>query len=92
MFQGVQHAGVGVGDMDIALEFWQNKIGFKRVLFDYTGRVPGLSQITHTENTQARMVMLQHENTTRLGPGFVKLVQRLDGDGPPPLPDRKSVV
>jgi len=86
MFQGVQHAGVGVGDMDIALEFWQNKIGFKRVLFDYTGPVPGLSQITHTENTQARMVMLQHENTTRLGPGFVKLVQRLDGAGPPPLP------
>lgn len=86
MFEGVHHAGIGVGDMDTALDFWGRKIGFTNVLFDYTGPVPGLSEITKTDKTKARIVMLEHENTTRLGPGFVKLVQRIDGDGPPPLP------
>lgn len=86
MFLGVDHAGVGVGDMDRALEFWRDKVGFTEVFFDYTGAVPGLEEITHTEGTRARIVMLGHQNTTRLGPGRLKLVQRLDGDGPPPLP------
>ena len=86
MFYGVHHAGIGVGDMEIALDFWDKKIGFSNVLFDYTGLVPGLSEITKTDQTKARIVMLEHQNSTRLGPGFVKLVQRIDGDGPPPLP------
>jgi len=86
MFEGVHNAGVGVGDMDKALDFWGKKIGFNNILFDYTGPIPGLSEITKTEQTKARIVMLEHKNTTRLGPGLVKLVQRIDGDGPPPLP------
>jgi catechol 2,3-dioxygenase-like lactoylglutathione lyase family enzyme len=86
MFLGVDHAGVGVGDMDRALEFWGGKLGFTEVFFDYTGPVPGLEDITQTTSTRARIVMLGNRYTTRMGPGRVKLVQRLDGDGPPPLP------
>lgn len=30
-FQGVDHAGIGVGDMDTALDFWSRKLGFTEV-------------------------------------------------------------
>ena len=86
MFLGVDHAGIGVGDMDRALAFWRDKLGFTEVFFDYTGPMPGLDEITKTSSTRARVVMLGSQFTTRLGPGKIKLVQRLDGDGPPPLP------
>lgn len=85
-FLGVDHAGIGVGDMDKAFEFWSKKLGFTEVFFDYTGPVPGLSEITKTNNVKARIVMLGNRFTTRLGPGKVKLVQRLDGVGAPPYP------
>lgn len=86
MFLGVDHAGVGVGDMDRALEFWRDRLGFTEVLFDYTGPVPGLDELTRETGTRARIMMLANRFTTRLGPGKVKLVQRLDGDGAPALP------
>jgi catechol 2,3-dioxygenase-like lactoylglutathione lyase family enzyme len=86
MFLGVDHAGIGVGDMDAALDFWQRKIGFTELFFDYSGPVPGLDHITHGAPVQARMVMLGHRFASRLGPGRIKLVQRLDSGGPPPLP------
>lgn len=86
MFTGVDHAGIGVGDMDKAFDFWMGKLGFTEVFFDYVGPVPGLEEITHKSDVKARIVMLGNRFTTRLGPGKVKLVQRLDGDGPPPLP------
>ena len=85
-FQGVDHAGIGVGNMDVALDFWSEKLGFTEMFFDYTGIVPGLEEITKKKEVRARIVMLGNRFTTRLGPGKVKLVQRLDGDGAPPYP------
>lgn len=85
-FLGVDHAGIGVGDMDKAFSFWTDKLGFTKVFFDYTGPVPGLEEITKNKNTKARIVMLGNKFTTRLGPGKVKLVQRLDGLGAPVYP------
>ena len=41
-FQGVDHAGIGVADMDVAFDYWMHKLGFTEVFFDYTGPVPGL--------------------------------------------------
>ena len=35
---GVDHVGIGVGDVDAAIEFYGRHVGFDRVLFDYTGR------------------------------------------------------
>ena len=44
-FRGVDHAGIGVGNMDEALVFWRDKLGFTELYFDYTGPVPGLEEI-----------------------------------------------
>jgi len=85
-FQGVDHAGIGVGDMEQALEFWSRKLGFTELFFDYTGPVPGLEEVAKSKGVKARIVMLGNKHTTRLGPGKIKLVQRLDGAGAPPYP------
>jgi catechol 2,3-dioxygenase-like lactoylglutathione lyase family enzyme len=77
-FRGVDHVGVGVADMDAALRFY-GQVGFGDVLFDYTGDVPG-------PDRRARVVMLANPGATPIGPGRIKLVQVLDGDGPPPAP------
>jgi catechol 2,3-dioxygenase-like lactoylglutathione lyase family enzyme len=77
-FRGVDHVGVGVADMDAAVEFY-GRVGFHDVLFDYTGDVPG-------PDRRARIVMLANRGATPVGPGRIKLVQVLDGDGPPPAP------
>jgi len=79
-FKGVDHVGVGVADMDAALGFY-GRVGFGDVLFDYTGDVPG-------PDRRARVVMLGNLGSTPIGPGRIKLVQVLDGDGPPPAPSR----
>ena len=77
-FRGVDHVGVGVADMDAAVDFY-GRVGFAERLFDYTGHVPG-------PDRRARVVMLANPRATPVGPGRVKLVQVLDGDGPPPMP------
>ncbi len=77
-FRGVDHVGVGVADMDAAVGFY-GRVGFSHVLFDYTGAVPGPGR-------RARVVMLGNPGATAVGPGRIKLVQVLDGDGPPPAP------
>jgi catechol 2,3-dioxygenase-like lactoylglutathione lyase family enzyme len=77
-FRGVDHVGVGVADMDAAVAFY-GQVGFGDVLFDYTGDVPG-------PDRRARVVMLDNGGATPIGPGRIKLVQVLDGDGPPPAP------
>jgi len=77
-FRGVDHVGVGVADMDAAVRFY-GQVGFGDVLFDYTGDVPG-------PDRRARVVMLANPGATPIGPGRIKLVQVLDGDGPPPAP------
>jgi catechol 2,3-dioxygenase-like lactoylglutathione lyase family enzyme len=85
-FRGVDHAGIGVANMDEALVFWRDKLGFTELYFDYTGPVPGLEEICKKKDVKARIVMLGNRYSTRLGPGKVKLVQRLDGNGAPAYP------
>jgi catechol 2,3-dioxygenase-like lactoylglutathione lyase family enzyme len=77
-FNGVDHVGVGVADMDAAVKFYGH-VGFSDTLFDYTGDVPG-------PDRRARVVMLANPAATPVGPGRIKLVQVLDGDGPPAMP------
>jgi catechol 2,3-dioxygenase-like lactoylglutathione lyase family enzyme len=77
-FRGVDHVGVGVADMEAALGFYA-QVGFSDVLFDWTGRVPG-------PDRDARVAMLANPQATPIGAGRIKLVQVLDGDGPPPAP------
>jgi len=77
-FRGVDHVGVGVADIDAAIRFYAH-VGFSDVLFDYTGVVPG-------PDRQARVAMLANPHATPVGPGRIKLVQVLDGKGPPPVP------
>ena len=84
-FSGVDHVGVGVGDMDAGIAFYA-QVGFSDVLFDYTGEVPGTEAFTHDGPRRARVVMLANPSSTPIGPGRLKLVEVLDGDGPPPAP------
>ena len=86
MFAGVDHVGIGVADMETALEFFCERLGFSTVLFDYTGDLPGLDDLTHRRRTRARVVMLASRHVTPLGPGRIKLVQVLGADGTPPKP------
>ena len=85
VFAGIDHVGVGVGDIDAAIEFYGSHAGFDRLLFDYTGALPGLEAIAGRVPS-ARVAMLENGNATQIGPGRVKLVQVLDDDGPPSSP------
>ncbi len=86
MFAGVEHVGIGVADMDAALEFFADRLGFSEVLFDWTGELPGLEELTHRRRTRARVAMLASRFATPLGPGKIRLVQTLEAGGTPPLP------
>jgi catechol 2,3-dioxygenase-like lactoylglutathione lyase family enzyme len=86
MFAGVDHVGIGVADMEAALEFFGERLAFSTVLFDYTGDLPGLDDLTHRRRTRARVVMLASAHMTPLGPGKIKLVQLLESGGTPPKP------
>ena len=84
-FAGVDHVGVGVGDVDEAIAFYGRHVGFDRVLFDWTGELPAV-EVFADRVPLARVAMLESSGATPIGPGRVKLVQVLDGDGPPPVP------
>jgi catechol 2,3-dioxygenase-like lactoylglutathione lyase family enzyme len=84
-FLGVDHVGLGVGDVDEAIDFYGRHVGFDRVLFDHTGELPGLEAVAG-RRPHARVAMLASSSATPIGPGRVKLVQVLDGDGPPAVP------
>ena len=45
VFQGVDHVGIGVSDIDAAIEFYGRGVGFDRVLFDWTGELGGLEAV-----------------------------------------------
>ena len=75
-FMGVDHVGVGVGDIDLAIDFYGRHVGFDRVLFDYTGELPGLETVAG-RTPRARVAMLENSTATPVGPGRVKLVQVL---------------
>lgn len=87
MYSGVDHVGIGVADMDSALSFFGEQLGFSEVLFDYSGALPGLEDVARRPRTRARVAMLASRFTTPLGPGRIRLVETLGGDGTPPLPD-----
>ena len=85
MFHGVDHIGVGVGDLDAALEFYGgdrlqsgavrlHRRGSRDASFS---RRRGAGRGWRCSRTRRRR---------RSGPGKIKLVQVLDGDGPPPAP------
>lgn len=79
LFSGVDHVGVGVGDMDEGIAFY-GRVGFSDVLFDYTGEVPGTETFTAGTPRRARVAMLSNPEATPVGPGRIKLVQVLDGE------------
>jgi catechol 2,3-dioxygenase-like lactoylglutathione lyase family enzyme len=85
VFRGVDHIGIGVGDVDEAIAFYGRHVGFDDVRFDWSGAVPGLEAVAG-RTPQARIAMLASSAATPLGPGRIKLVQLLDGDGPPAPP------
>jgi catechol 2,3-dioxygenase-like lactoylglutathione lyase family enzyme len=82
---GVDHVGVGVADVDAGIEFY-GRVGFSEVLFDYSGPVPGTEAFTADGPRAARVAMLANPEATPVGSGRIKLVQVLDGAGPPPVP------
>jgi catechol 2,3-dioxygenase-like lactoylglutathione lyase family enzyme len=82
---GLDHIGIGVSDMDAALDFYAD-LGFTDVSFDYTGPLPGLRTVTGYDETDARMVYLRPANPTVLGRASIKLVQ-LTSRTPPPMPE-----
>lgn len=88
-FHGVDHVGVGVGDIDAALELYGRHVGFDRVLFDWTGELPSVEAFAGRA-PRVRVAMLENGGATPIGPGRVKLVQVLDGDGPPPVPEGQA--
>ena len=66
MFEGVDHVGIGVGDMETALDFYGRRLGFTEVLFDHAGSLPGLEEVTHRRTREARVVMLASAHPTPL--------------------------
>lgn len=84
-FQGVDHVGVGVSDLDPAVHFYGRHLGFDRVIFDWEGELTSVEPFAGRAPL-VRVAMLENGSATPIGPGRVKLVQVLDGDGPPPVP------
>jgi catechol 2,3-dioxygenase-like lactoylglutathione lyase family enzyme len=84
-FMGVDHVGVGISDADEAIEFYGRHVGFDRVLFDYTGELPGLETVAGG-TPRARVAMLESSGATPIGPGRIKLVRLLDDGGPAAAP------
>lgn len=89
VFRGVDHIGIGVGDLDEAIAFYGRHVGFDDVRFDWTGEVPGVEAIAG-RTPSARIAMLASAAATPVGPGRIKLVQVLDGDGPPAPPEGQA--
>jgi catechol 2,3-dioxygenase-like lactoylglutathione lyase family enzyme len=75
--------------VDAAIEFYGRHVGFDRVLFDHTADLAGLEAVAD-RIPRARVAMMENSGMTPIGPGRVKLVQVLDGDGPPPVPDGQA--
>lgn len=77
MFKGMNYVGIGVSDMNRSLEFYGDLLGFKEVLFEYTGSLPGMEKITGKPEIEARVVMLKNQNIGPVGLGMIKLIQLL---------------
>ena len=83
MFEGVNYVGIGVSDMKSSLKFYGETLGFTKVLFDYSGELPGMKEVTGRPKKIARCVMLENPNTGPLGLGKIKLVQLLSEQSEP---------
>ncbi len=86
MFKGIDHEGICVSNMDKSLEFYSEQMRFTKIIFDYTGILPGMEGITGKKETKARIVMLDNENKGPIGSGKIKLVYLLPPDKAKPIP------
>ena len=86
MIGGIDHIGIGVKNIDRSLNFYQDFLGFKDVIFDYTGKLPGMDQVGKPD-VNARIVMLASCNVSPIAQGMIKLVQLL----PPAKPDKTEM-
>lgn len=77
MIRGIDHITIGVSDIEKALHFYQKILGFKKVMFDYSGTLIGMDKVVGKSNVKARMVLLKSENVGPLGQGMIRLVQFL---------------
>jgi len=77
MIRGIDHITICVNDMDKALNFYQEILGFKKVLIDYFGVLAGMDKVVGKPNVKVRMMLLKSENIGPLGQGLIKLVQFL---------------
>ncbi len=77
MIRGVSHIGIGVKDLDNSLKFYRDFLGFRRVLFDYAGALPGMDGVTGKDDVKARIVMLANDNVSPVAGGMIKLVELL---------------
>jgi catechol 2,3-dioxygenase-like lactoylglutathione lyase family enzyme len=73
MLKGVNHVGIGVSDMNRSMKFYGD-LGFEQIMFDYTGILPGMEQVTGNPETKARVVMLKNKNEGPVGLGMIKLI------------------
>lgn len=87
MFKGTAYVGIGVSNMDRSMKFYGDKLGFKEVVFDYSGPLPGMEKVTGKPEIKARVVMLKNPNAGPMGLGMVKLVHPLPPDKPGPIPE-----
>lgn len=86
MFQGLYDVGVGVSDMERALAFYRDDLGFTTLCFDHTGELPQLEPLTGRRDAAARVVLLENPRRGRVGTARIRLVQLLSPCGPAPLP------
>jgi catechol 2,3-dioxygenase-like lactoylglutathione lyase family enzyme len=87
MINGIDHVGIGVTNIENAQNFYRDFLGFKNVIFDYTGKLPGMDQVVGRSDVKARILMLASENYTPIAQGAIKLVQLL----PPSKPNRPEI-
>ena len=86
MFRGVDHVGIGVGDMDVALEFFGARRASRRALRLHR-RAAGYRGVHDRRGPAGAGRDAGQPVGDPAGPGTIKLVQVLDGDGPPPIPE-----
>ncbi|MFC1938718.1 VOC family protein [Chloroflexota bacterium] len=85
MFKGVNYVGIGVSDMGRARRFYGDMLGFKEVLFEYEGPLPGMEKITGKPEIRAKVVMLKNQNIGPVGLAMIKLVELLPPDKAEPV-------
>ncbi len=70
MISGLMHVAIGVSDIEKSLPFYQEALGFKKVLFDVTSRDLAMGQVIG-RSVKMRVVLLEND----IGGGAIKLVQ-----------------